>query len=109
MAILEIAFVIGLSSLVGLYVLNTIQNGQRQRQLQNSFYQLLEKQNGEVSLIQLAAAARMDALVAQRFLQQQVQIFSAMPEVDAEGNTFYRFPKLQNPEMFSIDKRQDEW
>jgi len=109
MAILEIAFVIGLSSLFSLYVLNTIQDGQRQRQLQNAFYQLLEKQNGEVSLIQLAAAARMDALVAQRFLQQQVQIFSAMPEVDAEGNTFYRFPKLSIPERFSIDKRQDEW
>lgn len=109
MAILEIAFVMGLSSLVGLYVLNTIQNGQRQRQLQNAFYQLLEDQDGEVSLIQLAAAARMDALVAQRFLQQQVQIFSAIPEVDAQGNTFYRFPTMRSPEISSIDKRQDGW
>ncbi len=109
MAILEIIFVIGLSSLVGLYVLNTIQNGQRQRQLQNAFYQLLEEQNGEISLIQLAAAAKMDALVARRFLEQQVQIFSALPQVDAEGNTFYCFPKLRSSENFSIEKRQDEW
>lgn len=109
MAILEIAFVIGLSSLVSLYVLNAIQNGQRQRQLQQAFYQLLEEQNGEVSLIQLAAAARMDALVAQTFLQQQVKVFSAIPEVDAEGNTFYRFPKLHIPQSLSIEKGQNDW
>lgn len=109
MAILEIAFVISLSSLVGLYVLNTIQNGQRQRQLQNAFYQLLEEQNGEISLIGLAAAARMDALVARKFLEQQVQIFGAFPQVDAEGNTFYCFPKLRSSENFGIEKRQDEW
>ena len=109
MAILEIAFVIGLSSVVGLYVLNAIQNGQRQRQLQNAFYQLLEEQNGNVSLIQLAAAAKMDALVAQRFLEQQVQIFSAIPEVDVEGNRFYRFPKLGGPQSFTIEKGLDGW
>ena len=109
MAILDFFMVIGLGSLVGLYVFKTLRHDQRQQVLQNAFYQLLEDRDGQVSLIQLAVAAKVDALAAQEFLEQQVRIFSAIPEVDVEGNTFYRFPKLRSSRRSGLEKRQDDW
>lgn len=97
MAILEFVFVIGLGTLLGLSVLNSVSSRQQQRQLDQAFYLLLESQNSQISLIQLAAAARVEAQVAQHYLDRQVKLFSAMLEVDEEGDTFYRFPKLRLP------------
>ncbi len=73
------------------------QESNYKRQLDEAFYRLLETQNSQVSLIQLAASARVEAQVAQQYLDRQVKIFSAVPEVDEEGDTFYRFPKLRLP------------
>ena len=67
------------------------------QQLDDAFYQLLEKQNSCISLIQLTAASRVDVEQARKYLERQVQMFGAVPEVDADGDTFYRFPKLQKP------------
>ena len=104
MAILEFVVIIGLGTLLGLLVLNSVSGRQQQRQLDEAFYLLLESQNSQISLIQLAAAARVEAQVAQQYLERQVQLFSAILEVDEEGDTFYRFPKLRLPP--SLDK---EW
>ena len=109
MAILDFAMVVGLGSLVGLYIFKTLRNDQRQQLLQNAFYQLLEEQDGQISLIQLAVAAKVDALVAQEFLEQQVRLFSAFPEVDGDGNPFYRFPKLRKDRGANLEKYQDDW
>ena len=65
------------------------------QQLDDAFYQLLEQQNRCISLIQLTAASRVDVEQARKYLERQVQLFGAIPEVDADGDTFYRFPKLQ--------------
>ncbi|HEY9670172.1 MAG TPA: hypothetical protein V6D11_01835 [Waterburya sp.] len=65
------------------------------QQLDDAFYQLLEQQNSCISLIQLTAASRVDVEQARKYLERQVQLFGAIPEVDADGDTFYRFPKLQ--------------
>jgi len=64
------------------------------QQLDDAFYQLLESQGSCISLIQLTAAARVDVQQARQYLERQVQMFGAVPEVDADGDTFYRFPKL---------------
>src|SRR4028118_2136747 len=72
------------------------------QQLDDAFYQLLEEQNSCISLIQLTARARVDVQQARQYLERQVQLFSAVPEVDADGDTFYRFPKLHR--RFSVDK-----
>ncbi|MBE9129784.1 MULTISPECIES: hypothetical protein [unclassified Coleofasciculus] len=66
----------------------------QQRQLEDSFYQLLESENSCISLIQLAATARVEPEKARQYLEHQAQVFNAVPEVDADGDTFYRFPKL---------------
>jgi hypothetical protein len=64
------------------------------QQLDDAFYQLLEEQNSCISLIQLTAKARVDGEQARKYLERQVKMFGAIPEVDADGDTFYRFPKL---------------
>ena len=97
MAILEFLLVIGLSGSVGLFVINNLNESKKKRQLDEAFYQLLETQNSQISLIQLAASARVEAEVAQQYLDRQVKIFSAILDVDDEGDTFYRFPRLRLP------------
>jgi len=97
MAILEFLFVISLSGFVGLFVVNNLNEGKQKRRLDEAFYQLLETQASQISLIQLAASARVEAQVAQQYLDQQVKIFSAILDVDDEGDTFYRFPRLRLP------------
>jgi len=97
MAILEFLLVIGLSGFAGLLIVKNLNKSKQKRQLDEAFYQLLETQNSLVSLIQLAAMARVEAEVAQQYLNRQVKIFSAVFEVDDEGDTFYRFPRLRLP------------
>ncbi len=97
MAILEFLLVIGMSGLVGLFITNNLNENKQKRRLDEAFYQLLENQNSQISLIQLAASARVEAQVAQQYLDQQVKIFSAILDVDDEGDTFYRFPRLRLP------------
>ncbi|MEG3862210.1 hypothetical protein [Microcoleus sp. herbarium12] len=97
MAILEFLLVIGLGGFAGLLIVNNVNENKQNRLLDEAFYQLLETQNSEVSLIQLAALARVEAEVAQHYLNRQVKIFSAVLEVDDDGDTFYRFPRLRLP------------
>lgn len=79
-----------------------LQDAYNRQQLEDAFYKILEQQNSCISLIQLTATSRVDAQQAKQYLEQQVQVFSAIPEVDVDGDTFYRFPKLHRPS--SIDK-----
>ncbi len=95
MAILEVLLVIALGVLAVLLFDSAIQHRQQQSQMENAFYQLLEDQDSCISLIQLAAAARVGPKRARQYLERQVQMLEAVPEVDADGDTFYRFPKLR--------------
>ncbi|MEK0179560.1 MAG: hypothetical protein P2A85_11855 [Microcoleus anatoxicus] len=97
MALLEFLLVIGMGGFVGLLLINNLNENKQKRRLDEAFYQLLENQNSQISLIQLAASARVEAQVAQQYLDAQVKIFSAILEVDDEGDTFYRFPRLRLP------------
>lgn len=94
MIAVEFLFLIILGVLIIILALNSFKENQQKQQLENAFYQLLENQNGQISLIQLAATARVDAEIAQKYLERQVKIFSATLEVDADGDSFYRFPKI---------------
>jgi hypothetical protein len=97
MAILQFLFLVSLGGFVGLLIVNNVNEGKQKRRLDEAFYQLLENQSSQISLIQLAASARVEAQVAQQYLDRQVKIFSAILEVDDEGDTFYRFPRLRLP------------
>lgn len=72
-----------------------LENAFNRQQLDDAFYQLLAEQDSCISLIGLTAASRVDVEQARKYLERQIQMFGAVPEVDADGDTFYRFPKLQ--------------
>ncbi|MEG3967684.1 MULTISPECIES: hypothetical protein [unclassified Microcoleus] len=97
MAILQFLLVMGLGGFAGLLIVKNVNENKQKQRLDEAFYQLLETQNSQISLIQLAASARVEAEVAQQYLNRQVKIFSAVLEVDDEGDTFYRFPRLRLP------------
>lgn len=106
MVILEWVLWIGLGGLVSYWCINTAQTNQQRSRLEQAFYRLLESENGCISLIQLAVAAKVDAVTARQYLDAQATAFAAIPEVDADGDTFYRFPKLRrSPEG---DARPDD-
>jgi hypothetical protein len=109
MAILELISVAGLGVLVGLLLVNINTNREQQQRLDNAFYQLIESQDGRVSLIQLAALARVSADVAQQYLDKQVGVFAAIPELDEDGNTFYQFPRLQLPKQVPQRRSEADW
>lgn len=94
MVILEFLFILTLAGIAGLLIFRTSQTKHQQQQLENAFYKLLKEQNSRISLIQLAAAARVESLFAKQYLEQQIKAFGAIPEVDADGDMFYRFPKI---------------
>lgn len=97
MAILEFLLLISLGAIGGFFVLNYLSSQRQKKKLDAAFYQLLSTQGSTISLIQLAAAARVDAKTAQEYLEQQAVIFSALLDLNEEGETFYRFPKLKLP------------
>ncbi|GGA08585.1 hypothetical protein [Okeania sp. KiyG1] len=104
MAIIEFVILTGLGVILGAFIFNLSNDKQQKRILDYAFYRLLELQNGKISLIQLAAAAKVDAQIAQKYLERQVEVFTATLEVDEQGDTFYRFPKLSLPSV--LDQQQ---
>ena len=104
MAIIEFVIITGLGIVLGAFIMNMSNDRQAKRILDDAFYRLLQIQNGKISLIQLAAAAKVDAQVAQKYLERQAEIFSAILEIDAQGDTFYKFPQLSLPP--SLEKSQ---
>ena len=105
MAILELILILTLAGMAGLLIARANEENQKQRRLVDAFYQLLKAQDSCISLIQLAAAASVDPQIAKQYLEEQVKIFHAVPEVDNDGDTFYRFPKLRLPPSLE----QEEW
>ena len=94
MVILEYLLVLALAGMTGLLLFKGAETKQKQQKLDNAFYQLLEEKNSTISLIQLAATARIAPQLAKEYLDEQIKTFGAVPEVDADGDTYYKFPKL---------------
>lgn len=94
MAIIEYVLIITLGVTAGWLFYSATRQRQLQQQVENAFYQLLETQDSYISLIQLAVTAKVEPQIAQQYLERQVKFLGAIPEVDADGNTLYRFPKL---------------
>ncbi len=118
MAVLEGLLMTGIAGLIGLALLNLAQRNAQETRLREAFYALLQTQDSCISLIQLAANARADAARTKEFLDAQVQVFAAILEMDAEGNSFYRFPKVQQltslpavlPDDWKIEgQKADDW
>lgn len=74
-----------------------IYNANRRNRLEAAFYQLLRQQDSCISLIQLIAISQVSSQTAKAFLEEQIRLLNGIPEVDDDGDTFYRFPKLRLP------------
>ena len=105
MAVLEWSLLVGVAGLISFSLINLARNLQQERRLRDAFYYLLETHGGAITLIQLAATARVDAEPAKLYLETQAKALSVLPDVDGDGNTFYRFPTVQR----SLSANDDEW
>jgi hypothetical protein len=92
---LEWLFTYGAFGFISLALLNLVRTTRQKQRLRDAFYYLIETHDGCISLIELATLARVDAEPAKGYLEDQARVFSVLPEVDKDGNTFYQFPKIQ--------------
>jgi hypothetical protein len=88
---------------VGAGAAGLIYQSDRRKRLESAFYQLLRQQDSCVSLIQLIAISQVSSQTAKIFLDEQVRLLDGIPEVDDDGDTYYRFPKLRLPEPIVDD------
>ncbi len=95
MPLIELILIIAIGGLTSWFLYSATQQRQMQMGMENAFYQLLKEQDSCISLIQLAANARVDPQMAQQYLECQVKMLNAVTEIDEDGNTYYRFPKLR--------------
>lgn len=101
MGLIELLILLGL----GAGTAGFIANSNRRKQLEAAFYKVLRQNDSCISLIQLIAVSQVSSQTAKVFLDEQVRLLNGIPEVDDDGDTFYRFPKLRLPDP-PID---DDW
>jgi hypothetical protein len=91
MGLIELLILLGL----GVGATRFISNSNRRKRLESAFYQLLRQQDSCISLIQLMTISQVSSQNAKQFLDEQVRLLDGIPEVDDDGDTFYRFPRLK--------------
>lgn len=63
----------------------------QQAQLNAKFYQLLQRQQGRISVLDFAMFAKIEGVAAQSYLNAQAQAFSAYFETTLQGDIIYVF------------------
>jgi hypothetical protein len=99
MGLIQLLMLLGLGAGAARFVFNS----NRRKRLEGAFYQLLRQQDSCISLIQLVAISQVSSQDAKAFLDEQVRLLNGIPEVDDNGDTFYRFPKLNLPNVPIVD------
>jgi hypothetical protein len=90
---------------VGVGIAIPIYNANRRKRIETAFYRLLRQQDSRISLIQLATVSEANTQQVKIFLDEQIRLLDGIPEVDDDGDTFYRFPKLRLPAAIV----EDDW
>ena len=99
MGAIELLILLG----VGVAAAKFISKSNQRKRLESAFYQLLRQQDSCISLIQLMAISQVSSQTAKMFLDEQMRLLNGIPEVDDDGDTFYRFPKLRLPDLLADD------
>ncbi len=99
MGLIQLLVLLGL----GLGTAGFVSSSNRRKRLEAAFYQLLRQQDSCISLIQLIAISQVSSQDAKIFLDEQVRLLNGIPEVDEDGDTFYRFPKLRLSDLPIVD------
>ena len=93
--LLPLLALIGLGAL-GLWLWRSHRQKQQQQQRQQArinakFYQLLQQQQGRISVLDFAMRTQLDGAAAQAYLNAQAQAFSAFFETTPQGDLIYVF------------------
>ena len=99
MGLIELPILLGLGVAIAVFI---SRSNQRKR-LESAFCQLLRQQDSCISLIQLMAISQVSSQTTKVFLDEQVRLLDGIPEVEDNGDTFYRFPKLRLPSLLADD------
>lgn len=99
MGLIQLLILLGL----GAGTAGFVRNADRHKRLEAAFYQLLRQQDSCISLIQLVTISQVSSQTAKVFLEEQMRLLDGIPEVDDDGDTFYRFPKLRLPTAIADD------
>ena len=99
MGLIELLILLGL----GAGAARFISKSNQRKRLELAFYQLLRQQDSCISLIQLMAISQVSSQIAKVFLDEQMRLLDGIPEVNDDGETFYRFPKLRLPDPIVND------
>ncbi|MEG3876994.1 hypothetical protein QT972_06375 [Microcoleus sp. herbarium7] len=59
--------------------------------LQSALYRLIKEGSGEITLVRFAMETRLSPEVAQRFLNEQAEVFNANCEIKDDGSILYHF------------------
>jgi hypothetical protein len=88
---------------LGGWLLHTSARLKRQA-IRERFFQVLQVSNGRVSVLEFAAAARLEPAMARQHLDYWAKEFSATFDVNDEGNIYYVFTKetLSLPDAGSL-------
>jgi hypothetical protein len=109
MPLLEIIFLLIIAATVTGYAYIYLGKNREREKLSAAFYRLLSQQDSCISLIQLTAIAGVDSKTAKIFLEEQIKTLGGMLEIDEEGETFYRFPRLKLPNDIVNSNNNDDW
>jgi hypothetical protein len=99
MGLIELLTLLGLGTVAAGF----ISKSNRRKRLESAFYQLLRQQDSCISLIQLVTISQVSSQDGKIFLEEQLRLLDGIPEVNDEGDTFYRFPKLRLPDLLIND------
>jgi hypothetical protein len=96
-------FLMVLPALLGAWVWHRRSLAQQSQQalLQSVFYQLLQTGQGRITLLELAMAAQVSAVIARSFLDLKVQEFAAQFDVSEAGEIVYIFAVPQSTAMIA--------
>ncbi|RAM52629.1 MAG: hypothetical protein C6Y22_04755 [Hapalosiphonaceae cyanobacterium JJU2] len=59
--------------------------------LQSTFYQMLQENNGQITLLKFAMQSHLPAPVARQYLDEQAKVFNANYKISEEGGISYHF------------------
>lgn len=71
---------------------NRLQQKAEAEQLQKLFYDLVQRQQGRLTVLQFAAAAGLSGTAAKAYLDERAQEFGADFDVESAGEITYKFP-----------------
>ena len=111
--LLPVLLLMGLMA-IGYWIWRTVhrhhqQQRRRQARLNTQFYQLLKRQQGRISALDFAMFTQTDGLVAQNYLNEQAQAFSAYCETTIQGDIVYVFNLATIDQPTHYDNVQAAW